>query len=193
MVAMRLFLSYDSRDSQFAEKLLPRLLEQKLEVWDPARELYPGSNWLLEAGRAFERADAVIFLISEHSVDTPALRHEVQYAVSNLRFKDRVVPVILSRGMKNIPWILEKMSVIDATDHDMDRVASSITTRMSLSHIKAHHAVASRSTRRSAGSKTAKQVAGMARSAAKNSSAARPSSPRTAKSKTSGPRAKSPY
>jgi hypothetical protein len=123
MTVMRVFLSYDSRDSQFAEELLPRLLAQKLKVWDPARELYPGSNWLLEAGRAFERADAVIFLISAHSVDTPALRREVQYAISNLRFKDRVVPVILSRDMKNIPWVLEKMSVIDATDHDMDRVA----------------------------------------------------------------------
>jgi len=130
MVAMRLFLSYDSRDSQFAEELLPRLLAQKLEVWDPARELYPGSNWLLEAGRAFERADAVIFLISEHSVDTPALRREVQYAISNHRFKDRVVPVILSRGMKNIPWILEKMTVIDAVDHDMDRVAKLVATTM---------------------------------------------------------------
>jgi hypothetical protein len=136
MVAMRLFLSYDSRDSQFAEELLPRLLAQKLEVWDPARELYPGSNWLLEAGRAFERADAVIFLISEHSVDTPALRREVQYAISNLRFKDRVVPVILSRGMKNIPWILEKMTVIDATDHDMDRVAKLVATAMPRSEMK---------------------------------------------------------
>jgi TIR domain len=136
MVAMRLFLSYDSRDSHFAKELLPRLLAQKLEVWDPARELYPGSNWLLEAGRAFERADAVIFLISEHSVDTPALRHEVQYAISNLRFKDRVVPVILSRGMKNIPWILEKMSVIDATDHDMDRVAKLVATAMPNSKMK---------------------------------------------------------
>lgn len=128
MVAMRLFLSYDSRDSKLAEELVPRLVEQKLKVWDPARELYPGSNWLLEAGRAFERSDAVVFLISEHSVDTPALRHEVQYAISNLRFKDRVVPVILSRGLKNIPWILEKMSVIDATDHDMERVAKLVAT-----------------------------------------------------------------
>src|SRR5882762_8060144 len=136
MVAMQVFLSYDARDSQFAEELLPRLLAQKLKVWDPARELYPASNWLLEAGRAFERADAVIFLISEHSVDTPALRHEVQYAISNLRFKDRVVPVILSRGMKNIPWILEKMSVIDATDGDMDRVAKLVAATMPSSKAK---------------------------------------------------------
>lgn len=177
MAAMRLFLSYDSRDSPFAEELLPRLLAQKLEVWDPARELYTGSNWLLEAGRAFERADAVIFLISEHSVDTPALRREVQYAISNLRFKDRVVPVILSRGMKNIPWILEKMSVIDATDHDMDRVAKSIATVMRRPRLKADHAFARRSSPRSAGSKPPKKVAGMARSEVKSSSAAPPSSP----------------
>jgi hypothetical protein len=174
---MRLFLSYDSRDSHFAEELLPRLLAQKLKVWDPARELYPGSNWLLEAGQAFERADAVIFLISEHSVDTPALRHEVQYAISNLRFKDRVVPVILSRGVKNIPWILQKMNVIDAVDGDMDRVAKLIATAMRRSEGKVP-AVARRSSPRSAGSKTAKRVG----------PAARPASPRTARSKTPAPR-----
>jgi len=193
MRAMRTFLSYDSRDAQIAEQLLPRLVAQKLDVWDPAREIYPGSNWLLEAGRAFERADAVIFLISEHNVDTPALQREVQYAISNLRFKDHVVPVILSRGMKNIPWVLEKMSVIDAVDRDMDRVAESIATVMRRSQLKAHHAFARRPSSKSPGSKTAKKVAGMVRSKVKSSSAARPSSLRTAKSKASGPRAKLPY
>jgi len=152
MATMRLFLSYDSRDSHFAEELLPRLLAQKLEVWDPARELYPGSNWLLEAGRAFERADAVVFLISKHSVDTPALGREVQYAITNLRFKDRVVPVVLSRAVKNIPWILEKMSVIDATDHDMDRVARLVATTL-------HGSKANRSTTRKVPSRGARSKA----------------------------------
>jgi hypothetical protein len=188
MVSMRLFLSYDSRDSQFAEELLPRLLAEKLEVWDPARELYPGDNWLLEAGRAFERADAVIFLISEHSVDTPALGREVQYAISNLRFKDRVVPVILSRGVKNMPWILEKMSVIDAVDRDMDRVAKAIATAMHRSEAKVRP-VARRSSPRSAGSKTAKRVAGMVRSETKSRSSARTLSPKAVRPKTSAPRA----
>jgi hypothetical protein len=188
MMTMRLFLSYDSRDSQFAEELLPRLLAQKLEVWDPARELYPGSNWLLEAGRAFERADAVVFLISEHSVDTPALGREVQYAITNLRFKDRVVPVVLSRGVKNIPWILKTMNVIDAVDGDMDRVAKSIATAMRHSQTKTR-SVVRRSSPRSAVSKTAKRVAGMIRSEAKSRSSARTLSPKTAGSKTSGPRA----
>ena len=152
MKAMRTFLSYDSRDAQIVEQLFPRLVAQKLDVWDPAREIYPGSNWLLEAGRAFERADAVIFLISEHSVDTPALRSEVQYAITNLRFKDRVVPVILSRDVKNIPWVLEKMSVIDATDHDMDRVAKLVA-------ITLHGSKATRSTMRKVPSRAARSKA----------------------------------
>lgn len=185
---MRLFLSYDSRDSKFAEELLPRLLAQKLKVWDPARELYPGSNWLLEAGKAFERSDAVIFLISEHSVEMPALGREVQYAITNLRFKDRVVPVILSEGVKNIPWILKTMNVIDAVDGDMDRVAKSIATAMLRSQTKTR-SVVRRSSPRSAGSKTVKRVAGMVRSEAKSRSSARTLSPKTARSKTSGPRA----
>jgi len=161
MKAMRTFLSYDSRDAQIAEQLLPRLVAQKLDIWDPAREIYPGSNWLLEAGRAFERADAVIFLISEHSVDTPALRSEVQYAITNLRFKDRVVPVILSRGMKNIPWVLEKMSVVDATDHDMDRVAKLVA--ITLLGSKANRSTTRKVPSRAARSKTSATKTSIAR------------------------------
>jgi|GEM_PF-1793045 len=136
MTTMRVFLSYNASDSQIAEQLLPRLVAEKLEVWDPARELYPGSNWLLESGRALERADGIVFLISESSAQSPALRREVEYAITNLRFKDRVVPIVLSRGVKNIPWILQKMSVIDAADHDMDRVAKLVATAMHRSEAK---------------------------------------------------------
>jgi hypothetical protein len=130
MMTMRTFLSYDSRDANIAEQLLPRLVAQKLDVWDPSREIYPGSNWLLEMGRALERADGIVFLISENSAESAALLHQVEYAVSNIRFKDRVVPIILSRNVKNVPWILNKMSVIDAADHDMERVAKLVATAM---------------------------------------------------------------
>jgi hypothetical protein len=130
MKAMRTFLSYDSRDAQIAAQLLPRLVAQKLDVWDPAREIYPGSNWLLEMGQALERADGIVFLISENSAESAAVLHQVEYAITNLRFKDRVVPIMLSRGVKNVPWILQKMSVIDAADQDMDRVAELVATAM---------------------------------------------------------------
>ncbi len=147
MLPMRVFLSYNSRDAQIAEQLLPRLVAQELDVWDPARDLYPGSNWLLEAGRALERADGLVFLISENSAESPSLRREVEYAVGNLRFKDRVVPIMLSHSVKNVPWILQKMSVIDAADHDMDRVAKLVATALRRSDLK-------RSTKRPASSRT---------------------------------------
>jgi hypothetical protein len=130
MKAMRTFLSYDSRDAQIAEQLLPRLVAQKLDIWDPAREIYPGSNWLLEMGQALERADGIVFLISENSAESVALLHQVEYAISNRRFKDRVVPIMLSRDLKNVPWVLNTMGVIDAADHDMERVAKLVATAM---------------------------------------------------------------
>jgi hypothetical protein len=81
-------------------------------------------------GQALERADGIVFLISENSAESAAVLHQVEYAITNLRFKDRVVPIMLSRGVKNVPWILQKMSVIDAADQDMDRVAELVATAM---------------------------------------------------------------
>lgn len=123
---MRVFLSYNARDSEFADEFRRHLANEQIRVWDPAHELLPGSNWLLQTGKAFERADAVVFLLSKDSTASPTLRREVEYVISNEKFADRVIPVLLENNLDNVPWILMKMNVVNAADGDAKRAASQV-------------------------------------------------------------------
>src|SRR5437016_1217807 len=102
---MDIFISHSWKDRHFAEALRARLSSAGLNVWDPDRDVLPGDNWLIETGRALERADSVVFLISKDWLRSPWTLKEVEYAIGNRRFEDKVIPVLLSRGVK-VPWIL---------------------------------------------------------------------------------------
>jgi hypothetical protein len=126
---MDVFLSYNWQDREFAHALRERLNASGLKVWDPERQLLPGSNWLIETGRALERADSVVFLISNETLRSPWAVKEVEYAVGNQKFEGMVVPVMLSTDVK-MPWILNKLKLVDATGRKPDEVADEISRRL---------------------------------------------------------------
>lgn len=125
---MHVFLSYDSHDEAFANILRRKLEDLGVNVWNPATELLPGSNWLLETGKALERAKAVIFLVTPHSVSSKLWRHEVQYALSHIRFKDRVFPISIGQG-HDVPWAIRPMT-IPAKKEDASKIAKTIAERL---------------------------------------------------------------
>jgi len=123
MVVMQLFLSYNERDKAFAQALRVKLGDLGVRVWDP-NELLPGSNWLLETGRALERADGIVFLISSKAERSRWTQLEMEYALTNRRYKDRVVPVLLEKNVSG-PWVLRNVAVA-ASDKDASKVAKHV-------------------------------------------------------------------
>jgi len=49
---MRVFLSYDARDREYAAKLAESLSREGFDVWYAHAQLYPGDNWPLKTGKA---------------------------------------------------------------------------------------------------------------------------------------------
>jgi hypothetical protein len=125
---MRVFVSYDTRDESFATDLRKRLGELGMKVWNPADELYPGSNWLLETGKALERADAVVFLLSSKFSRSKWTQFEMQYVLTRPLLADRVFPVILDSRAR-VPWSMRRFS-IHAEEHDAAKVAGTIGERL---------------------------------------------------------------
>jgi hypothetical protein len=125
---MKVFLSYSSSDEKFARELRQRLTELGLQVWDPDAELPRASNWLLETGRALERADSLVFVFSDEATRSQA-RREVEYAITRPKFEGRVVSVRLSPRAE-VPWILETMPVIDAKPRDARSAARKVASAL---------------------------------------------------------------
>lgn len=122
---MKVFLSYDSADEKFAGELREGLTKFGLDVWNPNRELRRGSNWLLQTGRALERADSVVFVFSHHTEKSPWSRKEVEYAISHPKYQGKVVSVRLAPNV-DMPWILETLPVVDVKQGDAGAAAKQI-------------------------------------------------------------------
>jgi hypothetical protein len=120
---MRIFLSYEERDERFADALRSQLDDLGVNVWNPSDELFPGSNWLLETGRALERADGIVMLLSSNTRSRWS-QLEMEYVLTQRRYKRRVIPVLLKKTAR-IPWILRQFA-IDGTSGDAAKTAQKI-------------------------------------------------------------------
>jgi hypothetical protein len=114
---MEIYLSHTAKDKKFAAELREELVNAGLRVWNPETQIAPGANWLAVSGRALARADAIVFLLSREAVRSESIQKEIDYALTNARFKGRLIPVVIG-SPSNIPWILETLPTIEAERSD---------------------------------------------------------------------------
>jgi hypothetical protein len=126
---VQVFLSYSMKDEKFAGELRDQLTKLGLDIWNPHRELLPGSNWLLESGRALERADGIVFVFSKDTVRSPWSRKEVEYAITQQKFEGKLVSVLLAPRLE-IPWILHNLPVVNAARQSPASVAREVFRRL---------------------------------------------------------------
>lgn len=106
----RVFISGSASDGPIIRKLAARLEASGIVASNPAIEALPGANVAAELGKALNRAEALIVLISPESMRSPAVRQEIQYALGEERFQDRVFPVMVKDTPSHtIPWILRSL------------------------------------------------------------------------------------
>jgi hypothetical protein len=105
------FLSYAHTDQKWAQELILQLSERGIDVWEASSKLSPGDNWPLEVGKALERAQAMIVLVSPAAARSPNVRREIEYALGSKRFRDRLIPIIVKKTDR-IPWILHHLNPV---------------------------------------------------------------------------------
>jgi TIR domain len=110
---MKVFLSYDSADEAFAKALSKELAKHGLSVWRDEEELFPGDNWALRIGEALQKSNAMVVLVSPKSMQSKWVRHEIEYALGDLRYENRLFPVLV-RPTEDVPWILRELNMLNA-------------------------------------------------------------------------------
>jgi hypothetical protein len=125
---MKVFISHSQQDQKLADSVRERLRTVGHEVWDPEHDLLPGDNWLKKTGRALEQSDAVIFLLSPEGAQSPNILKEIEYTISNRKFKGRILPVVFQSASKSVPWILKKINYMELPTKvsNTDKAADSI-------------------------------------------------------------------
>lgn len=108
---MQVFISHSYQDEKIARELSSYLSAAGLKPWLAFDQVLLGENLPLVVGKALERSDAFVVLISPDAVESPNVRGEISYAFSSSRFEGRVIPVVV-RATKDIPWFLQKLPMM---------------------------------------------------------------------------------
>lgn len=100
----QVFLSYDHSDGKWARKLSEYLEAAGFRVFDRQNQLFPGDNWALEIGKALDTSNTMVVLISPAAMRSWSVRQEIDYALGSLKYKDRLIPVLVE-ATDDYPWI----------------------------------------------------------------------------------------
>jgi hypothetical protein len=130
---VKVFLTYSHKDERWAQRLVSELSDRGIDVWDAVSKLAPGDNWPLEIGKALERAQAMIVVLSPSAARSSRLRREIEYALGSRKFQNRLIPVILEPTEK-IPWILRHLEAVKGKDPSQvsDRVVKRLRAASAL-------------------------------------------------------------
>ena len=124
------FISYSSRDAEFATKVAEALEENGIDVWID-RKVQVGDDWRLVIEEALQNADSVLILMSPSALNSPYIAREYQYALSQPD-KPLYVASIEPVPADEIPYPLQNLHYVDLTqslDAHIEKLAQMIKSR----------------------------------------------------------------
>ena len=130
---MKVFVSHSSKDEALTSKVVSYLERVGLDVWYDKREIMPGDNSGEKIDQGLRESDAMVVLLTPNALEDDFMfRRYVEYALTQKRFKGRLIPVLAGDSQqfqgRSIPWIFDHLPMIsltenDTSDKDLDQIA----------------------------------------------------------------------
>jgi hypothetical protein len=128
-VALKVFISYSSRDRPDALRLKEIVESDGNDAWMDLFDIHPAARLAKELERGVLSADVLCLLLSPSAVESPWVRDEIDYALTAEAKGLRVMPVIVR--VSPIPERLADVVAIDAT-RGLDDPAVALRIRRAL-------------------------------------------------------------
>ena len=107
---MKVFITHSHGNRPLVRQVVKTLKQAGLDVWDDEYDTYPSDNWAKVTGEALEQSDAMVVLITPDALDSLIVSRDIGFALSNIQFEYRVVPVLVgvehSVAKKKLGWIM---------------------------------------------------------------------------------------
>ena len=118
-ITKQVFLSHVRKDKAIANALAKELQRQGFKVWSD-QSISPGADWSEEITKALNVSDSMIAILNQHSFSSSYVRNELQHAFFDDRYKNRLLPVLISptsdTDFVRLPWVLTKMTFLKITE-----------------------------------------------------------------------------
>ena len=110
------FVSHSHNDQAFVEWLVGVLRRHRIPVWYSETDIQGAQQWHDEIGRALERCDWFIVVLSPDAVDSMWVRRELLYTLQQDRLQGRIAPLMYRKcAYSRLSWTLPQLQLIDFT------------------------------------------------------------------------------
>ena len=108
------FVSHSHKDRAFVEWLIGVLRRHRIPVWYSDTHIQGAQQWHDEIGRALQRCDWFILVLSPDAVDLRWVKRELLYALQQDRFEGRIAPLLhRACDYEQLSWTLPQLQIID--------------------------------------------------------------------------------
>jgi len=109
MANKKLFLSYSRRDTEYVSSLVESLRKQGFDVWFD-KNIRTGTDWDSTIEEEIKKADALVLVLSQTSVDSDNVKDEMSYAIG---LGKEVIPIKIEEC--DVPMRLGRKQFVDFT------------------------------------------------------------------------------
>jgi hypothetical protein len=112
------FLSHSNQNREFADTLAEVLRRYGVPVWYSQINIIGAQQWHDEIAEALRRCDWFAVVLSQPSVESDWVKHELIYALTHNRFKNRIIPITYEPcDTERLSWILPEFQSINFIDN----------------------------------------------------------------------------
>ena len=109
-----IFLSHSSQDRQFANRIGEVLTAHGLPHWYSKRDILGAQQWQDEIGKALERCDWFLLVLSPASVASVWVKRELSHVLDERSYDEHIVVIDYQTAEhKKLSWILNQVQWVD--------------------------------------------------------------------------------
>jgi hypothetical protein len=107
------FISHSSRDRDFVVRLARLLKDHKVDYWFSVH-IAGAKQWHDEIGRALDRCDWFLIVLTPNSVRSQWVKRELLFALNEGRYNERIIPVLRKPcEYARLSWTLPELQLVD--------------------------------------------------------------------------------
>jgi hypothetical protein len=107
MIPKEVFLSHSSVNRAVATVVAQTLRDHGIPVWFSSTNIRTAQLWQDEIGRALQRCDWFLVLVSTAAIESTWVKRELAYALSHSQYNDHIIPVMIENcDYEKLSWTL---------------------------------------------------------------------------------------
>lgn len=111
----QVFISHARNDYELANFLAEELRKRGFRVWHDI-ERRSGEEWTSQIESALKDSDSMIAILNQNSYSSSYVRNELEFALFNEDYKNRLLPVFIGSldeaNFVRLPWVLTKLEYL---------------------------------------------------------------------------------